>query len=1009
MNPISLKINGLYSYQKEQTIDFTSLTNAGIFGIFGSVGSGKSSIIEAIILALYGQTDRLIKANRAYNLMNLKSDELNIEFIFSNGATDQQYKFTVYAKRNRNDFLKISKFERSAYERKETEWKPIEVSKTDNILGLSYENFKRTVVIPQGQFMEFLQLGSKDRTKMLKEIFNLDKYELYNQIAFIDKENEKVKHNLLGKIEQLGEIQKEDIADQKSKTDALELHIEKQRSAHLELKRNLEKQTSLNELHNETTNLTNKLNDLNSEKEYILESQEKLKQYTNCHLHYHEKISFLQNIDKKLASILKESKETLSLIHKQEAELKSKESSFTNAEKTLLQKEQALEEINDRKNIIILQEAESVIEKNKDRIQKGNAYLNNVRTDIELKQKEIKDLQAKHVKLKETTPNLDKLYEDKNIFSKVNAIQTTIETTKKELLTGEKEVSILKTRIKKHKDEFAQKFNFDTDNVDSFLSTQKQKLQTLTDQYNENSVSMKFAAISEELEDGVPCPVCGSTNHPRKYSSDKIHSIALELKEKITKSQKDIEAIQLKFQELNQIQTEKNLIEKQTTLLSDKLHSLTIDRNITLGNTQYTSESTLNKDIESAKRHIENTESCAKLIDEINAQLQLFFEKEKKYTNEIQKIKDDVLKAEINKNTAKAQIKSPNSSSLISKSTIELNDEITKISNIIKIAEENYTQLKPVIEQSRTLIAEHKGRYENIASQIEQLKKDKTGLVNQIGELLSKDNLSSIETVQTILEWEINIEEQQMLIDNFYKELHHITATIKNNEALLQKNKFSLENYSKIKLEYESIDSELNKETELFISEKNKYNILIEQQKQSKQLHCDLKYRENRSANIKLLKDLFRASGFVNYVSTVYLHNICLAANNRFLKLTNNQLSLEIDETNEFIIRDILNNGKTRSVKTLSGGQTFQVALCLALALGEAIPQAAINKQNFFFIDEGFGSLDKESLHTVFDTLQTISKEGKIVGIISHVETLQEDIVSYIKIKKGENGSIFTN
>ena len=74
MIPLKLTIEGLYSYQEKQTIDFTSLTDAGLFGVFGSVGSGKSSILEAITFALYGETERMNKRdNRAYNMMNLKS------------------------------------------------------------------------------------------------------------------------------------------------------------------------------------------------------------------------------------------------------------------------------------------------------------------------------------------------------------------------------------------------------------------------------------------------------------------------------------------------------------------------------------------------------------------------------------------------------------------------------------------------------------------------------------------------------------------------------------------------------------------------------------------------------------------------------------------------------------------------------------------------------------------------------------------------------------------------
>src|SRR3954471_19017441 len=101
MIPLKLTIKGLYSYQKETIIDFNHLTEAGLFGIFGAVGSGKSTILEAISFALYGETERLNKSDkRSYNMMNLRSKSLLIDFIFTCGDCNDRYKFTVNAKRN---------------------------------------------------------------------------------------------------------------------------------------------------------------------------------------------------------------------------------------------------------------------------------------------------------------------------------------------------------------------------------------------------------------------------------------------------------------------------------------------------------------------------------------------------------------------------------------------------------------------------------------------------------------------------------------------------------------------------------------------------------------------------------------------------------------------------------------------------------------------------------------------------------------------------------------------
>jgi exonuclease SbcC len=164
---------------------------------------------------------------------------------------------------------------------------------------------------------------------------------------------------------------------------------------------------------------------------------------------------------------------------------------------------------------------------------------------------------------------------------------------------------------------------------------------------------------------------------------------------------------------------------------------------------------------------------------------------------------------------------------------------------------------------------------------------------------------------------------------------------------------------------------------------------------------------ENRESNLKELERLFKGSGFVKYVSSIYLKELCNTANTRFMKLTKNSLSLEIDDNNTFWVIDYLNGGKKRLLKTLSGGQTFQASLCLALALAEKVKALNQADQSFFFLDEGFGALDKNALRVVFETLKSLRHENRIVGIISHVEELQQEIGVYAKIELDpERGSL---
>ena len=118
MLPLRLTIEGIYSYQERQTIDFSALTQAGLFGIFGIVGSGKSSILEAITFALYGETERLnSRDRRSYNMLNLKSNHFYLEFEFLN-FEDRHFRVIREFKRSNKKFDDVKPTVVQYYEKK---------------------------------------------------------------------------------------------------------------------------------------------------------------------------------------------------------------------------------------------------------------------------------------------------------------------------------------------------------------------------------------------------------------------------------------------------------------------------------------------------------------------------------------------------------------------------------------------------------------------------------------------------------------------------------------------------------------------------------------------------------------------------------------------------------------------------------------------------------------------------------------------------------------------------
>ncbi|MGB3616727.1 MAG: SMC family ATPase, partial [Catalinimonas sp.] len=215
MIPVHLTLEGIYSYREPQKIDFAALTDARLFGIFGAVGSGKSTILEAIMFVLYHQSDRLSQRdNRYYNMMNLQSDEMKIDFIFRCGPrNEEKYRFFFRARRNRNCFDDVSVRERTFYRWDADEgWEPLDsVEDATPLIGMSYRNFMQTIIIPQGKFRDFIDQTSSGRSRMLKELFSLHRFDLHANTNHLLAETRQIIGRLEGQLAEIGEVREEEL------------------------------------------------------------------------------------------------------------------------------------------------------------------------------------------------------------------------------------------------------------------------------------------------------------------------------------------------------------------------------------------------------------------------------------------------------------------------------------------------------------------------------------------------------------------------------------------------------------------------------------------------------------------------------------------------------------------------------------------------------------------------------------------------------------------------------
>lgn len=272
---------------------------------------------------------------------------------------------------------------------------------------------------------------------------------------------------------------------------------------------------------------------------------------------------------------------------------------------------------------------------------------------------------------------------------------------------------------------------------------------------------------------------------------------------------------------------------------------------------------------------------------------------------------------------------------------------------------------------------------------------------------MAEHQFGQMEEIRQVLLQKINVPEARAVIQQFRIRFETLKNSILELEYKLKDFAFNEEDFSAVEDRFKAKEQELKTANDAVVKTLAEIERLENEFKKKENLLKDLAQLQKRADNLKMMASLFKGAGFVQYVSSIYLRQLCDHANIRFHRMTRNQLSLQLNDANDFEIIDYLNEGRSRSVKTLSGGQAFQVSLSLALALAESVQSNASAEKNFFFIDEGFGTQDSESVNIVFETLMNLRKENRIVGIISHVDELKEKIPVALNITKDEeHGSL---
>lgn len=1006
MLPLYLSIEGLYSYQQKQEIDFTALTEAGLFGIFGSVGSGKSSVLEAIGYALYGETERLnSKEKRTYNMMNLKSSQVIIDFQFLN-FEGRKFRFVAQWRRKKK-FQDITDHERNAYEWIDGNWSPMESNDGAAVTNLSYSNFRRTIIIPQGQFKEFLELKGKDRSEMMKEIFFLNQYDLGPKVSGLMADNNKKIEHLKGALSGFEEVNTEIIEQKNQQFQALSLSLESLKKEFEQLDYHFKALQIAKQNRIDLEIKQGELAALNERKPAIQKIEAELNEYELVLNNFREPLNNLSQITMSKNALLtkieglKESKDATKIALTE----------VEHALEQLLPQYQNLDnlkaEIQDIKRLIQNVEFGKTKAEKEAGIIKGNDFLIEQMQTAEALLKDIEQQESAIEQLKSSRINSSELLAIDSWYQRNEQLD-------QDLKEEYERITNFKLQIEELKNQFVVNGYTQSEwqqQIENKFEGLEQRDVILKQRDSDIRLKQELSHYIHSLHDGEPCPLCGSAEHPSPMEIEaldeeiaRLHSDKNQLQQEKEILEKQKAELQLNSKILAEKEIESTKLQQEITKIENlfQLHQQAFvwddfDKdNRTVFETKKNEIFQLEDQL---KKLEEELKSKRDLLQTTKDKIQKAEVKLNEYQNEI-----NVLDANISQNLQQIQVIEASAFAHYDKDALE--DKAQKTQTSIDKIMQDYDLFTKQLLSFRTKYAQIKGTYieaqEQHALYANQLKE----IQQSVNKLLNELNFPDVATVKSILDKNLNTSVSRKSVQDFYVAYSTLENRIQELQKIAEQDNYSEDRFNELSHLIQLKKEELNLQIEIYGALKDDLDRLTIELAKKQELLLEYQKLDTRKKNLDILFNMFKGNGFVNYVSSIHLQRLCEIANHRFHRLTKNQLSLVINENNEFEVIDYLNNGYRRSAKTLSGGQAFQASLCLALALAENIQSLNKADKNFFFIDEGFGTQDLESINTVFDTLQYLHQENRVVGIISHVEELKERMPRSITVIKDlEKGS----
>ncbi|WP_085521808.1 AAA family ATPase [Tuberibacillus sp. Marseille-P3662] len=292
--------------------------------------------------------------------------------------------------------------------------------------------------------------------------------------------------------------------------------------------------------------------------------------------------------------------------------------------------------------------------------------------------------------------------------------------------------------------------------------------------------------------------------------------------------------------------------------------------------------------------------------------------------------------------------------------------------------------------------------YSNQKSAYDDALKRKEAHDQKLIQALKAGGFASRSDAETVMLSEQDKTSMKQQIEAYEKEWHVVQSELKKQDDLLGHERITQEQFTEVSERLETLKSEYATIGQDVATLKSEWERLSEKHQRYQELETQKRELEQQLDQIKQLQSIFKGNSFVEYIAQEQLMHISRDASQRLGQLTRQRYALEVDVDGGFIIRDDANGGIRRPVSSLSGGETFLTSLALALALSGQIQLRGETPLQFFFLDEGFGTLDHELLDTVVTALEKLQTNNMAIGVISHVPELQQRLPRKLVVHPSE-------